>query len=566
MQVLVDTAGGIFVPVPGTWPAGYAELRIDVERATSNMTIYIDDALVFAGKGFAGDIEQVVVLSLMEVAGPTFDIDDLAIYDGTPQAPWLVVSPLSGVVPSGGSVTVDVTFNAGDLEAGVYTDTLNIASNDPASPWTLVPVTLTVDSNIPPVLADIADATVLEKQTLNVTFTATDEDDSLVTVMLQDLPDFITLTGSGNGYASYAIKPLVGDEGEYDLAVIAEDARGAMDVDTFHLSVIRFAVASFSVINTTTGEVIAEFTDAITLNRAEPGFANWNIRANTTPATVGSVKFKVDGSQKNIDNSNPYLLKVNVLAGLGVGNHTLLGEPYTEASGHGQKGQALQAAITIINATTFASNFSLVNTSTGEVILNFDDSVTIDANRPDFANLNIRANTTPATVGSVKFKINGSQKNIDNTNPYLLKSQALQQLTPGSHTLLAEPFSEASGHGVRGQGNTATVTISNGSATAARMNTRGDAAAEEGIGSGITLYPVPVIDNLNFNVTRKIEGDVELMIINGQGQLIHRVRVSAEMLKEHHINTLDLGLSSGIYYLRIQGTSGLRDMKKFIKQ
>ncbi|HYG20599.1 MAG TPA: S8 family serine peptidase [Ohtaekwangia sp.] len=566
MQVLVDTAGGIFVPVPGSWPNGYAELRIDVERATSNFTIYIDDAPVFSGKGFAGDIEQVVVLSLMEDDGPTFDVDNLAIYDGEPQAPWLVVSPLSGVVPSGGSVTVDVTFNAEDLEAGVYTDTLNIASNDPVSPWTLVPVTLTVGANIPPVLADIADATVLEKQTLNVTFTATDEDDSLVTVTLQDLPDFITLTGSGNGYASYAIKPLVGDEGEYDLAVIAEDARGAMDVDTFHLSVIRFAVASFSVINTTTGEVIAEFTDQITLNRADAGFANWNIRANTTPETIGSVKFKVNGSQKNIDNANPYLLKANVLSGLGVGNHTLLGEPYMEASGHGQKGQSLQAVVTIINATTFVTDFSLVNTSTGEVVLNFDDSVTVDANHPDFANLNIRANTSPATVGSVKFKVNGSQRNIDNTNPYLLKSQALQLLAPGTHTLLAEPFSEASGHGVRGQGNTATVTIFNGAATAARMRTPGEAAGAEGIGSGITLYPVPVIDNLNFDVTRKIEGDVELMIINAQGQLVHRVRVSAEALKGYQINTIDLGLNSGIYYLKVQGTSGIRDTQKFMKK
>jgi hypothetical protein len=569
MRTLVDTLGGIYVPVPGTWPGGYTDLRIDFERATSFFTIYINNLPVFTGKGFAGDIEQVVILSPMETAGPVFNIDNFAIHDGKPQAPWLLVSPLSGTVHSGGSIPVTVTFDASDLEGGVYTDTLTIASNDPATPWTLVPVTLTVDSNIPPVLAEIPETIVLENQLVNVTFTATDADDSTVTVTLHNLPAFITPAGSGNGFATYKIKPPVGAEGEYYLPVIAEDSRGATDVDTFHLSVKRFAVNSFSVINITTGEVIAEFTDKITLNRARPDFAQLNIRANTTPEIVGSVKFKINGKQKNLDSSAPYLLQANYLAGIGVGQYALLAEPFTEAWGHGQRGQGKQAILTIINATTEVTSFSLVNTSTGQVLQNFNDSITIDAARPDFANLNIRANTLPATVGSVKFKINGTQRNIDNTNPYLLKSQLLQQLGTGSFVLFGEPFDQANGHGQRGQNKTATLNIVNSAdttATAARQGTPSSSMEEEGAAL-LTIYPVPVVDPLNFSVTgKKFEGEVELTIINVQGQLLHKVRVNAEALQGYKISTAELGLSSGIYYLKVQSTNGVRDTKKFTKK
>jgi subtilisin family serine protease len=569
MRTLVDSLGGIYVPVPGTWPSGYTDLRLDFERATSRFTIYINNLPVFTGKGFAGDIEQVVLLSPMETAGPVFDIDNLAILDGTPQAPWLLVSPLSGTVPSGGSFPVTVIFNASDLEGGVYTDTLTIASNDPATPWTLVPVTLTVDSNIPPVLAEIPETMVLENQIVNVTFTATDADDSTVTVTLQNLPAFITLVGSGNGFATYKIRPPVGAQGEYYLPVVAEDNRGATDVDTFHLSVKRFAVNSFSVINITTGEVIAEFTDKITLNRARPDFAQLNIRANPSPEIVGSVKFKINGTQKNLDSSAPYLLQANYLAGIGVGQYRLLAEPFTEAWGHGQRGEGKQAILDIIYATTEVTSFSLVNTSTGQVLQNFNDSITIDAARPDFANLNIRANTLPATVGCVKFKINGTQRNIDNTNPYLLKSQLLQQLGTGSFVLFGEPFDQPNGHGQRGQNKTATLNIVNSAATTATAARQGNPSSpiEEAGAALFTIYPVPVVDPLNFSVSgKKFEGEVELTIINVQGQLVHKVRVQADALHGYTISTAELGLSSGIYYLKVQSTNGLRDTKKFTKK
>jgi subtilisin family serine protease len=146
-----DGMGGAFYqPIAATLPAGYFEFRIDVERATSQFTIYVDGNELFTGQGFAGDIEQVVVFSLMEVANPTLDIDNLAILDGSPVAPWLFVDPVSGTVPGGGSLTATVTFDARELEGGLYEDVLTILSNDPLNHEVHVPVTLAVTP--PPVI------------------------------------------------------------------------------------------------------------------------------------------------------------------------------------------------------------------------------------------------------------------------------------------------------------------------------------------------------------------------------------------------------------------------------
>ena len=60
--------------------------------------------------------------------------------------PWLTVAPTGGTVPPYGSSQLDVTFDATDLTAGVYTGSITVISNDPDEGSILIPVTLTVGS------------------------------------------------------------------------------------------------------------------------------------------------------------------------------------------------------------------------------------------------------------------------------------------------------------------------------------------------------------------------------------------------------------------------------------
>jgi 6-pyruvoyl-tetrahydropterin synthase len=368
--------------------------------------------------------------------------------------------------------TVNLPVQLSSLTSGTQQGNIVLPSLFPESIWQdptyyslydgntfVMPITFTVTDNPAPVIHPVEALILAEATSQQITFSATDANDSLITVFLENAPAFITLHHSSSASSTYTFAPATTDIGEYDFSVVAKDPRGGTSTLQVHLSVIQYSVTGFSIVNSSTGEVVSDFIDQATINQADPDFSVYTIRANTTPETVGSLKFKIDGSQSNIDNTNPYLLKNRAVVGLPTGEHTILAEPFTEKNGHGKRGRGLEATVTIINATNVVVDFSLVNVVTGEVILNFDKALSLDRSRTDFANLNIRANTLPATVGSVKFRVNGPQRNIDNTNPYMLKPGALVSFAGGENILRAEPFTEKNGNGQRGQSKDATITI-----------------------------------------------------------------------------------------------------------
>ncbi|MBN1140012.1 MAG: PKD domain-containing protein, partial [Anaerolineae bacterium] len=93
--------------------------------------------------------------------------------------PWLSEDPISGTVPPGECVVVDVTFDSTGLAPGVYNGDLLITSNDPDTPEVTIPVTMTVLE--PATIADVAytitgtqvafDATVTGVEPLTYTWT-----------------------------------------------------------------------------------------------------------------------------------------------------------------------------------------------------------------------------------------------------------------------------------------------------------------------------------------------------------------------------------------------------------
>ena len=142
IDALINPGG--FVPVNATIPPGYFNVKIIVDKDDASFRIFFDDELIFSGQGFARNIEQAVFLSEMEIAGPTFDIDNLEITDGDPDAFFLTASPNSGIIPSGTSETVDVKFDARIIDPGSYTASLTVNSNDTVNSPVVIPVSLTV--------------------------------------------------------------------------------------------------------------------------------------------------------------------------------------------------------------------------------------------------------------------------------------------------------------------------------------------------------------------------------------------------------------------------------------
>jgi len=102
------------------------------------------------------------------------------------------------------------------------------------------------------------------------------------------------------------------------------------------------------------------------------------------------------------------------------------------------------------------TTFTLVNTNVttlpdGEPVLGFDpipENATIDLGKVGTA-LSIRANTTPAIVGSVDFVLDGTYTHTENVVPYTLCSDngtgtiTTCPFTVGAHVLVVTPYSGA---------------------------------------------------------------------------------------------------------------------------
>ncbi len=118
-------------------------------------------------------------------------------------------------------------------------------------------------------------------------------------------------------------------------------------------------LASFTLINADTDQPILTIGNGATLNLASLPTRNLNIRANTSPSTVGSVKIVLSGTQSRTQtqSSAPYALfsesDGNYAAWTpALGTYNLEATPYTSSGATGTAGTKLAITFTVTNQTT----------------------------------------------------------------------------------------------------------------------------------------------------------------------------------------------------------------------
>jgi N-acetylneuraminic acid mutarotase len=115
-----------------------------------------------------------------------------------------------------------------------------------------------------------------------------------------------------------------------------------------------------------------------------------------------------------------------------------------------------------VGGTPALSGLTLVNAASDADIGAFTSGATIDLK--DTPSLSVRANTTPAVIGSVRFTLNGQVLRTENTAPYTIAgdngSDYLGWTPPvGTHTLVVTPFGGANGTGTAGTPVTVNFTV-----------------------------------------------------------------------------------------------------------
>jgi hypothetical protein len=222
-----------------------------------------------------------------------------------------------------------------------------------------------------------------------------------------------------------------------------------------------------------------------------------------------------------------------------------------------------EVTVTVNNAPAAGQqlvSFTLVNAANEQDIRTLVSGETINLADLPTNNLNIRANTNPGLVGSVKLSLSGAQaKNVTESGaPYALFGDSngnYNSWVPavGLYTLVGTPYTGSGASGTAGTPLTVTFQVIN-QAAAARMAV--PAAPETRSNAGVMTYPNPVTEG-RFQVAlpRPVEGQVayELTTITG-------VRVAKGNLQlSRPQSILDLNFTremqaSGMYYLKLEGS------------
>ncbi|GAB3874834.1 hypothetical protein GCM10028824_28750 [Hymenobacter segetis] len=221
------------------------------------------------------------------------------------------------------------------------------------------------------------------------------------------------------------------------------------------------SIVSFTLINADTDQDLFIMTPGMVIDLATLPTRNLNIRANTDLLPVDSVVFNLSGAQtrNSTERIAPYALFSDFQGDYfpwvpPLGSYSLLGTPYSPG---GASGAPLTLSFSFVNSVGGVSSFSLVNADTNLDIQVMVPGMTLILNGLPTQHLNIRANTTPATVGSVVFELSGPQvqSTVENLPPYALFSDlngAYNSWTPlgGTYTLTATPFDAPQGGGTAG--------------------------------------------------------------------------------------------------------------------
>lgn len=188
------------------------------------------------------------------------------------------------------------------------------------------------------------------------------------------------------------------------------------------------------------------------------------------------------------------------------------------------------------------TGYTLINAGNGQPIKELADGDTINLATLRGKKINIRVNTDPPVVGSVKMILNGKAR-TDNTAPYSLKGDAngvyvAWTPAPGKYTLTSIAYSLINAGGTEGGSLAITFHV-----TARPIAT----PAATPLAEKLTVYPNPVLSAVTITLTRPLENNIGVQLLDFSGQVRHQ----GELRVGESAKDIDLShLPKGVYFLK----------------
>ncbi|MFD1141442.1 T9SS type A sorting domain-containing protein [Larkinella insperata] len=192
-------------------------------------------------------------------------------------------------------------------------------------------------------------------------------------------------------------------------------------------------------------------------------------------------------------------------------------------------------------------SFSLINADTDQEIKVLTPGEQLNLATLPTRNLNIRANTSPTTVGSVVMQLSGRQNRtqIETEAPYALFNDIdgdYRNWTPytGTYSLTVTPYTGPKGTGTAGTPFTLSFSVID-QPSGARLNVKEESKSAE----KVLYYPNPFRDS--FTVKLQGQENAPIMIYDQQGRLVWQ---QTEGKPEQRIE-LDNRLQTGMYLMQV---------------
>ena len=228
--------------------------------------------------------------------------------------------------------------------------------------------------------------------------------------------------------------------------------------------------------------------------------------------------------------------------------------------------KSIKATFTAISQQV--SSFTLVNADTDLDLQALATGAVLNLATLPTPNLTIRANTSPATVGSVFFVLGGTQAVSHNENlpPYALFADSNGDYNPwtpaiavGSYTLTATPYTAANSGGTAGTSLTISFTVTNQAARATAATAA--APARSSLVQTATAYPNPSADGrFSLRLPEALQSAVHYRLLTALGATV----ATGTLPDNAPVHRLDFSheiSAAGLYYLLLENNHAAARLK-----
>ncbi|WP_265991489.1 putative Ig domain-containing protein [Larkinella insperata] len=279
-------------------------------------------------------------------------------------------------------------------------------------------------------------------------------------------------------------------------------------------------------------------TNSVTLDGSTSSDANGSITAYSWTQQSGPALATLS------NNSAATLTASNLVAGTYVFRLTVTDNQNTTASD--------EVIVTVSQAAAAQQvvSVSLMNADNEQEILTLTDGQVLNLATLVTRSLNIRANTNPSPVGSVRMVLSGKQSRTQTETgfPYALfgdNNGNYNGWTPavGNYTLTVTPYTGAGATGAAGTPLTVSFSVVD-QAAAGRLSVFGN---PETAGMSIKTYPNPFTRSFNLQIKGRQEGKLPVVVYDSYGRVVLQLE---DVASDQQIN-LGSEFVPGLYIIQV---------------